>query len=89
MARRWSAHAEALVPAIRWRLRNDPAMPSAAWRCATSPPVLGPAAARFTPLSQNAVAQDERLLCSGGWRGIAEDDEARKLSQEALTAITP
>jgi hypothetical protein len=46
--------------------------------------VLGPTAAEFTPLLRRAVEQDERLLYAGGWRGIAEDDEARDLANQAL-----
>ncbi|WP_426502790.1 hypothetical protein ACPPVO_34815 [Dactylosporangium sp. McL0621] len=49
---------------------------------------LGRAAARFTPLLHGAATQDERLLYSGGWRGIAEDDEAQSLANQALTAVT-
>ncbi|GIH19016.1 hypothetical protein Raf01_71880 [Rugosimonospora africana] len=50
---------------------------------------LGSAAARFTPLLRGAVEQDERLLYSGGWRGITEDEEAHTLANQALAAITP
>ena len=50
---------------------------------------LGPAAARFTPLLHNAVTQDERLIYSGGWRGITEDDEAQSLAKQALAAVAP
>jgi len=51
--------------------------------------VLGPAATKFTNLLHRAVEQDERLLYSGGWRGIAEDDEARSLATQALAAVEP
>jgi hypothetical protein len=47
----------------------------------------GPAAARFMPLLRNAVEQDERLLYSGGWRGITEDEAAHTLAKQALAAI--
>ncbi|BCJ61837.1 hypothetical protein C1I93_00180 [Micromonospora endophytica] len=47
---------------------------------------LGPAATTFTPLLHRAAEQDERLLYSGGWRGISEDDEARDLARQALAA---
>jgi hypothetical protein len=50
-------------------------------------PQLGPAAATLAPLLQQAVDQDERLLYSGGWRGIVEDEQARTLANQALTAI--
>jgi hypothetical protein len=49
---------------------------------------LGPAADRFTELLTGAVNQDERLVYSGGWRGIAEDDEARALAAAAIAAAT-
>ena len=49
---------------------------------------LGPSAARFAADLRRAVDQDERLVYSGGWRGIAEDDEARDLAIAALAAIT-
>jgi hypothetical protein len=51
--------------------------------------VLGPAATEFTQLLRHAAEQDERLLYSGGWRGIAEDDEARDLANQALAAVAP
>jgi len=51
--------------------------------------VLGPVAAEFMPLLDRAVSHDERLLYSGGWRGIAEDDEARDLANQALAAVAP
>jgi hypothetical protein len=50
---------------------------------------IGPAAAVFRPLLQEAITQDERLLYSGGWRGITEDEEARSLAIQALAAIAP
>ncbi|PZG22621.1 hypothetical protein C1I95_05020 [Micromonospora craterilacus] len=50
---------------------------------------LGPAATTFTHLLHRAAEQDERLLYSGGWRGISEDDEARDLATQALAAATP
>jgi hypothetical protein len=50
---------------------------------------LGPAAAGFTPLLRRAVEQDERLLGSGGWRGITEDEEAHTLANQALAAVAP
>jgi hypothetical protein len=49
---------------------------------------LGPAAVRFEPLLHLAVNQDERLVYSGGWRGIAEDDEAVELATGALESMT-
>jgi hypothetical protein len=44
--------------------------------------------AGFAPLVRGAVEQDERLLDSGGWRGIVEDEQARALAAQALTAIS-
>jgi len=49
---------------------------------------IGPAAARFAPLLHQVATQDERLIYSGGWRGIAEDEEARSLAAAALAAVT-
>jgi len=49
---------------------------------------LGAAAASFAPLLQQVVDQDERLVYSGGWRGIAEDDEAVALATAALRSMT-
>jgi hypothetical protein len=51
-------------------------------------PELGPAGVRFEPLLQQVVDQDERLIYSGGWRGIAEDDEAVELATAALHSMT-
>jgi hypothetical protein len=50
---------------------------------------LGPTATQLTELLHRAAEQDERLLYSGGWRGIAEDDEARELATQALAAALP
>jgi len=50
---------------------------------------IGPAAAKFTPLLRGALEQDERLLYSGGWRGITEDERAHTLATRALAAVTP
>jgi hypothetical protein len=52
-------------------------------------PKIGSVAARFAPRLRGAVEQDERLIYSGGWRGLSEDDEARDLASRALAAITP
>jgi hypothetical protein len=49
---------------------------------------FGPAAMRFQPLLRAMVNQDERLVHSGGWRGIAEDDEAVALATMALNSVT-
>jgi hypothetical protein len=35
------------------------------------------------------IDQDERLVYSGGWRGVAEDDEALTLAVAALESIAP
>lgn len=51
-------------------------------------PALGSAAAVFRPLLENMVAGSERLIYSGGWRGIAEDDEAVGLARIAISAIS-
>jgi hypothetical protein len=48
---------------------------------------FGPAAARFESLLRQLVDQDERLVYSGGWRGIAEDDEAVTLATAALKSM--
>jgi len=50
---------------------------------------IGPAATGFTPLLRAAIEQDERLLSSGGWRGITEDEQAQTLATQALAALTP
>ncbi|MCP2329464.1 hypothetical protein HDA40_007971 [Hamadaea flava] len=50
-------------------------------------PELGPATVRFEPLLRQVIEQDERLIYSGGWRAIAEDDEARALAAAALSAM--
>lgn len=49
---------------------------------------IGSSAVRFAPLLRGAVEQDERVLYSGGWRGLREDDEVRSLAGQALVAIT-
>jgi hypothetical protein len=49
---------------------------------------FGPAAMRFQPLLREMVNQDERLVHRGGWRGIAEDDEAVALATMALNSVT-
>jgi hypothetical protein len=49
---------------------------------------LGRAGIRFEPLLQSVVDQDERLIYSGGWRGIAEDDEVVELATAALQSLT-
>ncbi|MEY9930644.1 hypothetical protein ABH926_005291 [Catenulispora sp. GP43] len=47
-------------------------------------PALGADAAQFRPLLEDMVASSERLIYSGGWRGIAEDDEAVRLARAAI-----
>ncbi|SNT49879.1 hypothetical protein SAMN05421812_107258 [Asanoa hainanensis] len=68
-------------------LRHDRQLPVSrrALQCLSS---IGRAAAGFAPLLREAVEQDERFIHSGGWRGIAEDDEARGLATAALSAVT-
>jgi len=48
-------------------------------------PALGPAATVFRPLLENMIASSERLIYSGGWRGIAEDEEAVGLARIAIS----
>jgi HEAT repeat protein len=50
-------------------------------------PALGPAAAVFAPVLRAVVTSPDRLLYNGGWRGIAEDDEAVELARVALAAL--
>ena len=47
-------------------------------------PELGTAATQFRPLLESTIASSERLSYSGGWRGIAEDDEAVRLARAAI-----
>jgi hypothetical protein len=49
-------------------------------------PALGGAAGAFRPLLEEMIARPERLVYSGGWRGLAEDDEAVGLARAALDA---
>ncbi|WP_194909553.1 HEAT repeat domain-containing protein [Catenulispora rubra] len=50
-------------------------------------PELGSAAAAFRPLLEQTMASQERLLYSGGWRGIAEDEEVVSLARAAIAAM--
>lgn len=52
-------------------------------------PELGADAARFQALLTDVVAGKERLVYAGGWRGLAEDDEAVGLAQAVLRGVTP
>jgi hypothetical protein len=51
-------------------------------------PELGHAGRRFSSLLQTVVAQDERLIYNGGWRGIAEDDQVHSLASAGVQAAT-
>ena len=42
-----------------------------------------------TSLLEETVDRDDRLVYNGGWRGIAEDDEAADLARAAVRFIKP
>ena len=39
--------------------------------------------------TEDTVDRDDRLVYNGGWRGIAEDDEAADLARAAVRFIKP
>ncbi|WP_127353964.1 hypothetical protein [Actinacidiphila soli] len=47
---------------------------------------MGPAARPLAPLLRACLDRDERLINGGGWRGIAQDEEAQQLLTRALPA---
>jgi hypothetical protein len=48
---------------------------------------IGPEARGLRPLLQSVVDTDQRLIGSGGWCGIAEDDDYRDLAAVAIRAM--
>lgn len=50
---------------------------------------VGPAAAGVAPVLRDAVARDDRLGCSGGWRGFSEDEQVRAAVTDGLPHWEP